>query len=125
MENLLRDVPRVCVYLDDILITRKRVDEHLDNLSKVLERLGDSEFRLKRSKCVFLLPSMDYLGHTITSEGLKPNEEKVQAIKSAPRTADVTQLRSFLGLVNYYGKFLPHMSSVLAPLYQLLQKPEK
>ena len=111
--------------MDEILITGKTDDEHLDNLSKVLERLGDSGFRLKRSKCVFLLPSVDYLGHTITAEGLKPNEKKVQAIKSAPRPADVTQLRSFWGLVNYYGKFLPHMSSVLAPLYQLLQKQEK
>ena len=78
MENILRDVPRVCVYLDDILITGKTDDEHLDNLSSVRtpRRFWVS---LKRSKCVFLLPSVDlpYDGHTITAEGLKPNEKKV------------------------------------------------
>ena len=85
-----------------------------------LENLG---FCLKRNKCVFLLPSVDYLGHTITADGIKPNAEKVQAIKGAPLPRDVSQLRSFLGIMNYYGKFLPlNMCSILAPLSRLLQK---
>ena len=67
----------VCVYLHDILITGKDEDnEHLCNLNEVLTRLENSSFRLKRHKCVFLLPSVDYLGHTITAEGIKPNEDK-------------------------------------------------
>lgn len=65
---------------------------------------------------------MEYLGHKISKEGLQPTEEKVRAIKNAPQPSNVTQLKSFLGLVNYYAKFLPNLSSTLAPLYELLQK---
>ena len=71
-----------------------------------------------------MLPSVEYLGHTISADGLRPTAEKVRAIMEAPTPKDVPQLRSFLGLVNYYGKFLPHLSSVLAPLYLLLQKTQ-
>ena len=118
IENVLRGIPRVCVYIDDILITGNTEDEHLRNLNEVLARLENLGFRLKRHKCVFLLPSVDYLGHTITADGIKPNAEKVHVIRGAPRPRDVSQLRSFLGLM----KFLPNMSSILAPLSRLLQK---
>ena len=67
------------------------------------------------------LPRIDDLLSSLT-DGLSPNEKKVQAIKAAPRPVDVSQLRSFLGLVNYYGKFLPNIASTLAPLYLLLQR---
>ena len=65
---------------------------------------------------------MEYLGHKISGEGVQPTDEKVRAIKEAPTPQNVSQLRSFLGLINYYAKFLPDLSSVLAPLYKLLQK---
>ena len=81
-----------------------------------------TELRLKQHKCAFLLPAVEYLGHKISAEGIQPTEEKVRAIKEAPPPTNVTKLRSFLGLVNYYGKFLPNLASVLAPLYSLLQK---
>jgi hypothetical protein len=66
-----------------------------------------------------------YLGHTITAEGLRPVEDKVRAIKEAPSPKNVTELRSFLGMVNYYGKFLQDLSKVLAPLYKLLHNDTK
>lgn len=122
MENVLRDLPRVCVYLDDILITGKTEEDHLCNLERVLTRLEQAGLRLKRSKCAFCLPSVQYLGHQISANGLQPTDEKIRAIRDAPAPKDVSQLKSFLGLVNYYGKFLPHLSSTLSPLYSLLQK---
>ncbi len=69
-----------------------------------------------------MLPSVEYLGHNISAEGLRPTEDKIRAITEAPAPSNVSQLRSFLGLVNYYAKFLPQLSSTLAPLYKLLQK---
>lgn len=69
-----------------------------------------------------MLPAVEYLGHRITAQGLQPTDEKVQAIKNAPAPTNVSQLKSFLGSLNYYGKFLPNLSSTLAPLYRLLQQ---
>ena len=125
MDSLLQDIEHVTVYLDDILVTGKTEMEHLRNLEEVLSRLEKAGIRLKKSKCAFMLPSVEYLGHTISAEGLLPTKEKVRAIMDAPTPQDVSQLRSFLGLINYYGKFLPHLSSVLSPLYLLLQKQQR
>ena len=72
-----------------------------------------------------MLPSVEYLGHTISADGLRPSQKKVRAIMQAPKPHNVSQLRAFLGLVNYYGKFLSQLSSTLAPLYRLLEKQNK
>ena len=91
----------------------------------VLTCLENAGLRLKQQKCAFMLPFVNYLGHTISSEGLQPTKEKVRAITDAPTPTNVAQLRSFLGLVNYYGKFLPQLATTLAPLYSLLRKTNK
>lgn len=122
MEGLLQGIPHVSIYLDDILVTGPTESEHLSTLDQVLSRLETAGLRLKRNKCAFMLPSVEYLGHKISAEGLQPTEEKVRAIREVPPPSNVTQLRSFLGLVNYYDKFLPNLATKLAPLYGLLQK---
>ena len=122
IEGILRGIPKVCVYIDDILVTGETEQEHLRTLDQVLTRLQDAGLRLKREKCAFMLPSVEYLGHSISAEGVRPTKEKIRAIMEAPAPGNVSQLRSFLGLINYYGKFLPNLSSTLAPLYRLLQK---
>ncbi|XP_029551127.1 uncharacterized protein K02A2.6-like [Salmo trutta] len=122
MDNLLQGIPHVAVYLDDILVTGETEEEHLHHLDQVLKRFSEAGLRLKRSKCTFQAQSVTYLGHKITAQGLCPVEDKVRAIKDAPNPKNGSELRSFLGMVNYYGKFLPELSTVLAPLYQLLHK---
>ena len=122
MDNMLRGLPHVCIYLDDILVTGANDEEHLRNLDVVLNHLEKAGVRLKLSKCEFMLPSVEYLGHRITAQGLKLTDEKIQAIRDAPTPTNVSQLKSFLGLLNYCGKFLPNLSSALAPLYSLLQQ---
>ena len=125
MESILQGLPQVSVYIDDILVTGSTKEQHLRNLDEVLWRLKEAGLRLKRDKCNFLLPEVEYLGHVITTQGLKPSQKKIQAIRSAPAPQNVSQLRSFLGLVNYYQKFLGNLSSTLAPLHKLLQKAVK
>ena len=122
MEGILRGIPKVCVYIDDILITGATEQEHIRTLDKVLTRLAEAGLKLKQAKCSFLRPSVEYLGHNISAEGLRPTKEKIRAIQEAPAPCNVSQLRSFLGLLNYYGKFLPNLSSILAPLHRLLHK---
>ena len=122
MENVLQGIPNTCIYLDDVLVTGDTQESHLANLEAVLSKLQTAGLRLERSKCTFMMSSVEYLGHQTSAKGIQPTEDKVRAIKDAPVPTDVTQLRSFVGLVNYYGKFLPNLSSVLAPLYTLLQK---
>ena len=122
MDNLLQGIPKVCVYLDDILVTGATEAEHLHNLQEVLSRLEQTGMHLKKDKCAFLLPQVEYLGHQISQKGLHPTKEKVRAIVEAPAPQNVTQLKSFLGMLNYYGKFLPNLSTMLAPLYSLLHK---
>ena len=85
MEGLLRDLPGVVVYLDDILITGTSQSDHLGNLREVLRRLHEAGLRLQRAKCKFMQNSVVYLGHRIDREGLHPTEEKVRAIHDAPR----------------------------------------
>ena len=122
IEGILQGIPHVCIYLDDILITGEDDAEHLHTLELVLSRLEAAGLRLKKEKCAFLMPSVEYLGHTIAADGLYPTKEKTRAIVEAPTPQDVSQLRSFLGMINYYSKFLPNLSSTLAPLYRLLEK---
>ena len=119
MENLLKGLNNVCIHLDDILVTRSSESDHLENLATVLEKLEEAGRRLKKYKCHFML---EYLGHKISDKGIQPTEEKVSAIVKAPALNNVTQVKGFLGMLNYYAKFLPNLSSKLAPLYKLLQK---
>ena len=102
IENVLQGLSRVSVYIDNILVTGKKIEEHLSNLKAVLTRLEESGIKLKRKKCSFLLPSVEYLGHRISADGVQPTPEKVEAIQKAPVPKDVSQLKSFLGVVNYY-----------------------
>ena len=122
MESILQGMSHVCVYIDDILITETSEEEHLQNVQEVLERLEKAGLQLKREKCAFMMSEIEYLGYRITAEGLQPSRSKIDAIQRAPAPQNLTQLCSFLGAINYYCKFLPNMSDVLAPLYQLLQK---
>ena len=125
METLLSDLPHVCVYLDDILISGTSEADHLQNLHLVLQQLENAGLTLKKSKCKFRVSSVEYLGHIIDANGLHPSESKVKAIRDAPTPTNVTELKSFLGLLNYYHKFLPDLSTILAPLHQLLRKDAK
>jgi len=121
MEGLLSGIPGVVVYIDDILVTGKTTADHLAALDEVLTRLENAGLHLKRKKCFLMQPSVTYLGHLIDAQGLHPLPDKVRAIQEAPLPRSVAQLKSYLGLLTYYSKFLPNLSSTLSPLYRLLR----
>lgn len=122
MDQVLQGLPNVHCYLDDILVSGQDRAQHLKNLDAVLTRLEEFGLRVQKEKCEFFKESLEYLGHVIDAQGLHKSPEKVRAIVEAPAPTDVSQLRSFLGLINYYSRFIPNLSSILSPLNALLCK---
>ena len=120
MEKILQGLPGVTVYIDDILVTGRNDEEHLETLEKVLSRLQEYGLRLKREKCYFMQPSVEYLGYIVDKDGLHATPAKIEAITKAPKPRNVQELRSFLGFVNYYGKFIHQLSTLIQPLNHLL-----
>mgnify|MGYP001797980859 CR=1 FL=1 len=104
MDHILHDMPRVLCY-QDILVTGESREERLNNLEQVLKRLKEHGQTVQREKCAFLKPSLNYLGHLIDGNGIHPLQNKVEAIRAPPTPKNATQLKSFLGLVNYYQNF--------------------
>ena len=105
IEGHLSDIPGVLVYLDDILITGSTDTDHLKSLQETLSRLEKAGLRLQKQKCSFMVSSVSYLGYQIDKEGLHPLASKLHAIMQAPQPRNVTELKSFLGLLTYYGNF--------------------
>lgn len=109
----------VLVYLDDILVFSRNADEHESHLRKVLEVLQQHKFKAKRSKCHFNQPELHFLGHVVSRTGLKVDNRKVQVIRDWPVPTDLPKLRAFLGLANYFRRFIQGYSSLVAPLTSL------
>ncbi|GBG76455.1 hypothetical protein CBR_g22203 [Chara braunii] len=110
------------VYLDDILIFSKTTREHAEHLALVLQSLRDSQYKINREKSSFGVPSVIYLGHVISGDGLAPEAAKVVAIQDWPQPQTVRDVRSFLGLASYYRKFVRNFSAVATPLTNLTKK---
>ena len=122
IDGLVKGIPHVAAYMDDILLTGETQQQHLQNLAAVLERLKAAGVKLRKPKCIFMAKEVEYLGHKVNADGIHPTSDKIKAIQDAPKPHNVTELKSFLGLLSYYSKFLPNMSTTLFPLYELLQK---
>lgn len=121
MDQVLQGIPGVCCYIDDILITAPTDEEHLRRLDIVLQRLDKYNICAKREKCSFMTPEVKYLGHILNKEGRHPLPEKVKAVQEAKEPENVSGLRTFLGMVNYYSGFIKNLSTLLAPLNNLLR----
>ena len=121
MDQLTKDLKGVAVYLDDILVSGSDAEEHLRNLRALLQRLDEKGLRCKLEKCEFAKPSVEYLGHTLSRDGIAKGP-KVDAVINMPAPADVSGLRSFLGSVQFYGKFIPDLATISEPLTRLTRK---
>ena len=122
MAQIFQGLQGVIVFIDDILVTGRTREEHTRNLRNVLDRLRQVGLRLRKSKCLFFQQSLEYLGHVISKEGIRPTDERVKCVREAPPPQNKQQLQSFLGLMTYNAKFLPSLSHVLHPLNSLLRK---
>ena len=125
LETLLADIPGVGVFLDDLVVAGATEEGHDSTLRVVLGRLNEAGLRVNREKCRFGVGSMTYLGLRISSKGIETTDEKTATIREAPEPRNVSELRRWLGLINYYAKFLKNLASTLAPLYRLLRKDQK
>lgn len=109
-------------YLDDIVVTGKTEREHLSNLNLLLATLHEWGLKVNLSKCEFFEDQITYLGHVLDSSGVTPTKENSLAIQQLPTPENLQQLQSFLGKVNYYGKFIKNMAEIAAPLNALRKK---
>uniref|UniRef100_A0A8C5QHQ9 ribonuclease H n=1 Tax=Leptobrachium leishanense TaxID=445787 RepID=A0A8C5QHQ9_9ANUR len=122
MDDILADIPFTQCLLDDMLITGRTDQEHKQNVELVLQRLQDQGLKVNLTKCKFMVPKLEFCGHLVDAEGIHTAEDKVDALVKAPAPTSVHQLRSYLGLLNYYNKFLPDLAHTLFPLHKLLEK---
>ena len=124
MDMILQGIPGVLCYLDDLLIVGKTREEHIhiSTMEEVLKCLQNEGLKLSKDKYCFLVKAMEYIGFKIDANALHATGQMLDALLKAPIPTSVQQLRSFLGLVNYYSKFIPNLATLLQPLNALLKK---
>ena len=115
----------VVVYLDDILIFSKTMEEHYDHLEKVLAILREHELYATPSKCEIASQEIEFLGFRIRGGKILPILAKVDTIVSWPRPTNMQEVRQFIGLATYYRRFIKDFARICVPLYKLLKKPDK
>ncbi|GMF14429.1 unnamed protein product [Phytophthora fragariaefolia] len=119
MERIFGDLEFVVVYLDDILVFSENEKEHLEHLRIVFERLEKYGVSLNGKKCHILRKEVDYLGYTLSAEGIKPQAKKIQAIQQIAVPRNRKELRRFLGMINYYRDMVPNKATLCKPLNRL------
>ncbi|XP_012942708.1 uncharacterized protein K02A2.6-like [Aplysia californica] len=120
MQDILAGIDGVECFMDDILLHTDGQEKHDKLKKKVFQRLKERGVRLNKSKCKFDKDEIDFLGHIISGKGVRPDPSKVSAITEMPEPENITDLRRVLGMVNYLGRFVPNLSTVMKPLTDLL-----
>ena len=119
MDNVLQGCKGTVCRVDDILVTGKTEEEHLDNLEEVIRRLEKAQFRCNLMKSQFLRDEVQYLGYLITKQGIRPSTDKVETLVKAKYPESLPALVSFLSACQYYGRFIKNLSTIVEPLNQL------
>lgn len=120
VDEMTRGLDFIYAYLDDFLVFSPDEISHKEHLRQLFERLRDYGMVINTSKCVFGASEVTFLGYKVSSAGIKPLESKVEAISKFPLPKTVKELRRFLGMINFYRKFIPNAAKTQAPLHALL-----
>ena len=125
MQNILSDLPFIRVYIDDITIASKDENEHLEHINILLNRLNEHNLKINPDKCNWFATEIKLLGHIVDQNGIRMDVDKIEAIKNRKEPTNLKQLQSFLGLTNYYRKFVLNYSRITAPLHKLTSQQSK
>ena len=112
------------VIVDDILVHGRTIEEHNKRLKQVLDKARTINLKLNKEKCVFAKPEVDYVGHKLTSEGIKPTNKRIKAIMNMKEPENFGELETVLGMLSYVSKFIPNLSELNAPLRELKKQEQ-
>ena len=125
MDQVLLDLLFVFTYLDDIPVSSSSPENYMHHLKEVFKRLSENSLIISLEKCVFGADQVDFLRHHISQQGCSPRKAKMDAIQSFPSPTDSKQLQQFLGMINFYRKFLPNGAALLKPLFEAVKGTHK
>ncbi|XP_041767824.1 uncharacterized protein K02A2.6-like [Anopheles merus] len=125
VDGMIADIPGVRSFIDDVIVFGKDISSHATSLNLLFQRLKEYGFHVKAEKCHFFQSQLGYLGHIVDKQGIRPDPEKVKAIAALPPPTNVPELRSYLGAVNFYGRFVRNIHELRHPMDQLLKKDVK
>ena len=125
IDEVIRDLPFVYAYIDDLLIASTTAEEHDRHLRALFARLSQYGIIINPAKCVFGVSTLTFLGHVVDENGLRPLPDRVEAILNLPPPTSLRKLRELLGLINFYRRFIPRCADILQPLTDLLAGKKK
>ena len=122
MDEILSDLDFAFVYMDDVLVASRTMDEHKEHFRVLFRRLADHDLVVSPTKCQFGQTKIEFLGHTVSKDGIEPLPEKVAAIAQFPKPSSTEELKRFLGMINFYNRFIPGAAEIMKPLYEASAK---
>ena len=120
MDTVCNGLSCIFVYLDDILVASENPKQHRQDLISLFQRLATHGLVVNRAKCIFGVSSINFLGHHVSINGILPLSAKVDAVRAFPRPESLKNLQEFLGMINFYNRFIPHVAEILVPLHNAL-----
>ena len=125
INEVFSEFPFVFTYIDDVLISSTTEKEHIQHLHLVFQQLEKYGLNIKPSKCVFGMPSIDFLCYNISKHGIQPSDERVQVITAFEKPKTIKLLQKFIGMINYYHRCVPNLAKFLSPLHEIITKANK